>query len=99
MPFGFDPLQAEQDVKNNIEVNRTYLEVTMSQKTTGKIVPLSFAWEDGRVFKIDKVLQTRPGNSLKAFAPGWRYYCQTGRKKYYLHYDGERWYVEKLYNY
>lgn len=95
MPFGFDPHQVEQDLKNYVEVKHIYIDVKMLQTKTGEIIPLSFVWDDGREFKIDKVLQVRQGHSLKAFSPGWRYYCQTGKRKYYLHFDNERWYIEK----
>jgi hypothetical protein len=95
MPFGFDPVEAEKYV-NEVKdtVNRIYIDVTVRWLPTGKMIPLSFTWEDGREYKINKVLAVREGHSLKQFASGKRYYCQTGKRRYYLHYDGERWYVE-----
>jgi hypothetical protein len=95
MPFGFDPIQVEQDLKNYVEIQKIYVQVKMLHKKTGQIIPLSFTWDDGREFNIDKVLDIRQGHSLKAFSPGWRYRCQTGKRIYYLHYDTERWYIEK----
>lgn len=96
MPFGFDPVEVEQKLKDEIpEPKKIFIDVKMLQKATGEIIPLMFTWSDGREFKIDKVLQVRKGHTLKAFSPGWRYYCQTGKRKYYLHFDGERWYIEK----
>lgn len=96
MPFGFNPVEAEKTVKETYdEYNRTYLEVTVDWLPDGSMKPLSFTWDDGREFKVDSVLAIRKGHSLKAFASGLRYYCQSGKRRYYLHYDGERWYIEQ----
>lgn len=96
MPFGFDPMEAEKVVKEIPDkVKKVYVEVTVACLKDGSMRPLSFTWDDGREFKIDKVLAVRKGNSLKIYAPGMRYYCKTGKRRYYLYYDGKRWYVEK----
>ena len=95
MPFGFDPIEAEKAVKDiRDEYTRTYIEVTVRWLKDGTMTPLSFVLDDGSEHKIDKVVAMRKGHSLKTFAPGFRYYCQTGKRRYYLHYDGERWYIE-----
>jgi hypothetical protein len=94
MPFGFDPLEAEKAVKEiRDDKQRVYLDVVADWLPDGRILPLSFTWEDDREFKVGKILSVVKGHSLKAFAPGMRYRCQTGRRYYYLHYDGERWYI------
>lgn len=98
-PFGFDPHQVEQDLKNYVEVNRIDVAVKMMHKKTGEIIPLTITFDNGREIVIDKVLQKRQGHTLKAFAPGWMYYCQTGKRKYYLHYDNEKWYIERKNSY
>lgn len=96
MPFGFDPQEVEKTVNEVKDVIiKEYVEVTVNWLKDGSMRPLSFTWDDGREFRIDKVLAVRKGNSLKIYAPGMRYYCQTGKRRYYLYYDGERWYVEK----
>jgi hypothetical protein len=95
MPFGFDPHEAERQVRDNVEVEKVYVDVILWNKINGQLVPLYFTWTDDRKYKIEKILDIRKGHSLKAFAPGWRYRCQTGRWIFYLHYDMERWYIEK----
>lgn len=96
MPFGFDPVEAEKVVKEIPGiVKKVYVEVTVDWLKDGSMRPLSFTLDDDQEFKIDKILAGRKGNSLKIYAPGMRYYCQTGRRRYYLYYDGELWYVEK----
>ena len=58
------------------------------------MLPISFVWGDERLFKIDKVIAVRKGHSLRTYVLALRYYCQSGKKRYYLYYDGETWYVE-----
>jgi hypothetical protein len=95
MPFGFDPLEAEKTINEVHDiVSRVYLDVTVDCLPDGRMIPLSFTWEDGREYKIGKVINMRKGHSLKIFASGFRYLCQNGQRRYYLHYDGERWYIE-----
>ena len=96
MPFGFDPVESEKAVNEIHEkYKQTYIEVTVRWLKDGTMIPLSFALEDGTDQKVDKVIAARKGHSLKVFASGMRYYCQTGSRRYYLHYDGERWYFEQ----
>ena len=95
MPFGFDLLEAEKTVNRIKDIERIYIDVTVDWLPNGFMIPLSFTWENGMEYKIEKVLNVAKGHSLKAFAPGLRYRCQTGRRQYYLHSDGERWYIER----
>jgi hypothetical protein len=94
MPFGFDPHDAEKAVKEiHDELNITYVEVTVKWDKDGKMTPLTFSMDDKSII-IDKVISMREGHSLKAFSRGLRYYCQVKKRKFYLHFDGERWYIE-----
>jgi hypothetical protein len=94
-PFGFDPIEAEKAAKEirNV-VSREYVEVVVKWQLDGVMKPIYFIWGNGKEYQIDRILAVRKGNSLKAFAPGFRYYCQTGRRRYYLLYDGESWFIE-----
>jgi hypothetical protein len=95
VPFGFDPLQAERVVKEiRDEKNKIYVDVIVRWMPDGKIIPLRFIWQDGSEYRIDRVINAVKGHCLKVFSPGMRYYCQTRRRRYYLHFDGEKWYVE-----
>jgi len=93
--FGFDPHEVEQKLKNEIpEPEKIFLDVTMLQTKDGQILPLSFIFED-KEYSVGKILEIQKGHSLKVFSPGLRYLCQKGKRKYHLHYDGERWYIER----
>jgi len=95
MPRSFDPIEAEKiATERREETSKLYVEVIVSWLHDGRLRPLSFVWENGSEYRIDKIIAVRKGHSLKVFAGGLRYYCQTGNRQYYLHYDSERWYIE-----
>ncbi|WP_079988164.1 hypothetical protein [Anaerotruncus rubiinfantis] len=73
---------------------KVYVEVTSHFDLEGNISPLSIIWEDGWVFKIDRVLETRRAASTKAGGIGMRYRCRILGKETYLFYEGPRWFVE-----
>ena len=73
---------------------KVYVDVTAKFVTTGDIIPLSIQWEDGRRFKIDRVLDIRPAASLKAGGAGIRYKCRIRGKETYLFLEENKWFVE-----
>ena len=73
---------------------KVYVEVTARFNTEGRITPLSLVWEDGTLFEIDKVLDSRRAASLKAGGIGLRYSVQIGKRQSYLYYKEPRWFVE-----
>lgn len=95
-PFGFDSVENEEFVKKHgsEEPRQIYVDMIVCYKPDGNMIPLSFIWEDGREYKVGRVINSRKGHSLKVFSPGMRYLCEKGRRRYYVYYDGERWYLE-----
>ena len=77
---------------------KKYVSVSARFDTGGNIFPLSIDWEDGRTFKIDKVVDVRPCASLRCGGFGIRYTCSIGRKETYLFYEDSRWFVERKNN-
>ncbi|MCL1874673.1 MAG: hypothetical protein FWF87_00260 [Synergistaceae bacterium] len=78
---------------------KLYVDVNENRLKDGRIVPLSFVWEDGCRYKIDKVLDARPAASLKAGGAGLRYTVRVGSREAYLFLEedkiGARWFMEK----
>lgn len=60
----------------------------------GKVIPLEIEWEDGRLFAVDKVLETRKVASTKGGGKGLRYTCRILGKEKYLFLDDYLWWVE-----
>ena len=77
---------------------KTYVEVTARFNEEGIIIPLKILWCDGRIYKIDKVLDICRAASLKAGGAGIRYTCQIGKKQRYLFLEETRWFVEEICN-
>ena len=74
-------------MKINLEVNADF-------DLDGNIRPRSITWEDGRVFEIDKVLDTRRAASLKAGGVGIRYICRIRGKTVLLFNEEGHWFME-----
>ncbi len=61
----------------------------------GDIIPLSFIWEDGRQYTVDRVIDKKKAASLKVGGQGMRYTCRVMGKVIYLFLeDGNKWFVE-----
>lgn len=71
------------------------IEVVVLFKEDGSLRPLSFIWEDGRKFEIDKVLDVCRAASLKAGGCGIRYTCMVRGKKIELYLDENCWFMER----
>lgn len=75
-------------------VRKVYVEVTARFDTLGNLTPLSITWEDGTVYKIDRILDQRRAASLKVGGIGMRYTCRILGRETYLFYEEPRWFVE-----
>lgn len=74
---------------------KTYVAVDVLCQETGRMVPLSVTWEDGRVFPVDRVLEVRRAASYKAGGQGMRYTCRIKGQQTYLFFEDPRWFVER----
>lgn len=61
----------------------------------GRLTPISFCWEDGIQYDINKVLDRRRATSLRAGGSGMRYTCKAAGRIIYLYNDDNIWYIEK----
>jgi len=78
---------------------KVYVDVNEDRLKDGKVVPLSFVWEDGCRYGIDRVLDIRPAASLKAGGAGLRYTVRIRHRETYmfLEEDGNvsKWFMER----
>jgi len=61
---------------------------------SGNVIPVEIVWEDGMVFKIDKILDKRKASSTKGGGVGIRYTVRINNKEKYLFLDDYNWFVE-----
>ncbi len=73
---------------------KTFVTVVSTTNGLGQTTPLSLIWEDGRIYRIDRILEVRRAASRSAGGKGIRYTCQIRGKTTYLFYEAPRWFVE-----
>lgn len=76
---------------------KVYVEVVSKTDTEGKVVPLSFRWEDGTLYEIDEVKDVRRAVSTKAGGIGIRYLIRIENHETYLFFEDikpYRWFME-----
>lgn len=56
-------------------MNKVYVDVIAEFSKDGCLIPILFVWEDGRKYKIDKVLKIERCASRKAGGVGMMYTC------------------------
>jgi len=74
---------------------KVFVAVNADYTTEGEILPLSFVWEDGKRYTIDRILDVRRAASLKAGGAGMRYTCRVGKRQAYLYLEDDRWFMER----
>ena len=75
--------------------HRTYVRVVVEYDEAGGVHPLMIRWEDGRKFRIDRLVDVRRAVAAKAGGVGTRYTCRILGRETYLFEDDGRWFVEE----
>ena len=74
---------------------KVYVEVMVLFGVDGAMMPVSFRWEDGREYHIDRVKGKDRCASLKAGGTGIRYTVMVGGRECHLYYEFDRWFMER----
>ena len=83
---------------------KVYVEVDALFREDGYMLPRSLVWEDGKVYKIDRVTDIRQAAAMKAGGQGDRYTIIINGKQSYLFFERStnlsgnvigRWFVER----
>ena len=79
--------------------HKVYVDVNEDRLKDGQLKPLSFVWEDGVRYKIDRITDVRPAASLKAGGAGLRYTVRVRNRETYLFHEEDtgfaRWFMER----
>ena len=73
---------------------KVFVELVAKYTYEGSIHPLAILWDDGRVFKIDKITDVCRAASLKSGGVGIRYTISVKNKQRYLYLDEDHWFIE-----
>ena len=75
---------------------KAYVPVVARFDKVGRVVPMSIEWEDGRIYRIERVLEARRAASLKAGGRGTRYRIRMENgQETFLFYEDRAWFVER----
>lgn len=78
---------------------KVYVDVNEDRLKDGRLLPLSFVWEDGNRYEIDKIIDTRPAASLKAGGAGLRYTVRIKNRERYMFLEEDngscKWFLER----
>lgn len=88
----------------NAKEVKVYVSVAAVFDETGRLIPRALAWEDGRRYVIDKVLDCKPAAAMRAGGCGDRYHVRINGQERYLFFERSaevsgnrvgRWFVER----
>ena len=78
---------------------KVYVDVNEDRLKDGQLLPLSFVWEDGNRYEVDKIIDKRPAASLKAGGAGMRYTVRVMHKETYMFLEEDdgtfKWFMER----
>ena len=82
--------------KGKMEKIKVYVEVHAVFTMDGRLLPVSFTWEDGQRYKIDRITECARCASMKAGGTGMRYTCIVGGRECHLFYEENlKWFMER----
>ncbi len=70
------------------------MDVTAVFTKEGKLSPVSFIWEDGCRYEIDRVYECTKAASLKVGGQGMRYRCRVKGREVFLYLEEGKWFIE-----
>lgn len=73
---------------------KVFVDVLANFSAEGQIKPISFQWEDERVYEIDRITDVCRAASLKVGGQGLRYTCMVCGKQTYLFLEDNKWFIE-----
>ena len=78
-----------------MENMKVYVEVTAKFDTDGIMMPVSFIWEDGTVYQIDRIKAKERCARRKAGGTGIMYTVMVDGKECHLFYEFDKWFMER----
>ncbi|MDR1605307.1 MAG: hypothetical protein LBS10_11095 [Gracilibacteraceae bacterium] len=96
--------QTDEQPAKDAKSAKVYVPVLAAFNADGVLLPVRLRWEDGTVYRIEKVLDIRPAAAQKAGGQGDRYTIQVGGRQSYIFFERSasvkgnslgRWFVER----
>jgi len=80
----------EKLLENDLKV---YVDVLEVRRKDGTIIPCVIKWEDGRNYRVDKVLSVQPKATRKGGGTGIRYYVRVHGHETEMYLEEKKWFV------
>ncbi len=78
-----------------MELFKRYVDVILLQRKTGELIPMYVCWENGKRYKIDKILN-RQRRASPVGGCGMRYTCLISGNRRNLYLEKDRWFIESV---
>ncbi len=75
-------------------MKKVFVKLNATFSPSGELIPVSFVWEDGSKYTIDKVYDYKKAASLKVGGQGIRYRCKVMGKEIFIFFEEGRWFIE-----
>ena len=83
-----------EERREDEEKHKVYVKVVAEFTPDGRLRPLTVTWKDGRVYEIDRVMDSRRAATLKGGGMGIRYLCEVCGQQIHLFYEENyRWFL------
>ena len=73
---------------------KEYIKIFAIFTSDGRVIPKSFLYSDGNIYKIDRIIDVKRKASLKTGGSGICYTVIIQGKEKYLFRDEDKWYME-----
>ena len=79
-----------------MEKIKVYVEVIARFTPDGRMLPVSFTWEDGKSYLIDRIVRMERCASRRAGGAGILYVCMVSGSECHLYYEENlKWFMER----
>lgn len=88
-------MNEQQSDKTEMNDYKVYVNVNANISPEGILTPVSFVWEDGHTYQIDKIKKVERCASRKAGGTGIMYTCLVGGKECHLTHEVDKFFMER----
>ena len=84
----------KEEIEKKGKYRKVYVTMNVQMQKNGALYPKSIVWEDGHVYRVDRVLAVTRAAAQKVGGCGDRYTLLIGGHERYFFNDGGRWFTE-----
>lgn len=78
-----------------MKLYKRYIDMVVMQQKSGSVTPLYVCWEDGRKYKIDKII-SKDRRASHTGGCGIRYVCMIHGERRNIFLEKDKWFIESF---